>query len=136
MADLSQTAASVALGDSTTVIKKAIAGETITQGNPVYLKISDSKYWKTDADVLDTSLAAGVALTPAVADGYFLIATQGPVNLGATLTVGLEYYCSTTSGGVCAIGDLASGDFPTSLGFATTAALIDLQIRSAGVAKT
>lgn len=135
MADLSQTAANVAMGGSTTKITRVIAGEAITQGNAVYLKTSDSKYYKTDADVLATSLAAGIALTPASTDGYFVMATEGLVNLGATLTVGLEYYCSTNAGAICPIGDLTTGDFPTRLGFATSASLIDLKIFSAGVAK-
>lgn len=102
---------------------------------PVYLKTSDSKYYKTDADTLATAAAAGIALTPASTDGYLVIATSGGVNLGATLTVGLEYYCSTNFGGICAIGDLASGDYPTRLGFAISASVLQLSIVASSVAK-
>jgi len=141
MADISQTAANVAVGASTTPTKRVQAGEALTQGQPVYRSTTDSKYYKCDADTLATSICDGIVLTPAATSGYLLIAEPSAspgvslVNLGATLTVGLEYYVSTTAGGICPIADLASGDFPTSLGFATTAALLDFRSISAQVAK-
>jgi len=141
MADLSQTAANVAVGASTTPTRRVQAGEAITQGMPVYKSTSDSKYYKSDADTSAASICDGIALTPASTSGYFVIAEPSTtagislVNLGATLTVGLEYYVSTNAGGICPIADLATGDFPTSLGFATTAALLDFRSISALVAK-
>jgi hypothetical protein len=70
-----------------------------------------------------------------VTDGYGNIATAGPMNLGATLTVGLPYCCSATKGKICPYSDLTTGDYPTLLGFATTTALINVDIVVSGVAK-
>ena len=136
MAGISQTAANVTTGASTTPTKGPNgiqAGEAITHGMPVYKATVDTKFYKTDADTAAASVCDGIALTPAATNGNFTIAVPGTapgvslVNLGATLTVGLEYYVSTNAGGICAIGDLTTGDFPTSLGFATTAALLDFR---------
>ena len=133
MADLSITAANVAVGASTTPTKRVQAGEAVTQGQAVYRSTSTSKYFKCDADVLASSICDGIVLTPASTDGYCLIAepsnTAGVslVNLGATLTVGLGYYISLTAGGICVIADISTGDYPTLVGFATTAALIDFR---------
>lgn len=135
MADLSQTAANVACGGSDAEIDLVQAGEAITQGMPVYLKAADLKYYKTDADGLATADCVGIALTPAALNGYFVIQTDGDINLGATLTVGLEYYCSTNFGGICAIGDLTTGDYPTRLGVAITSSVLRMGIFAAGVAK-
>ena len=133
MADLSITAASVAVGASTTPTKRVQAGETVTQGMAVYKSTSDSKYYKCDADVLASSICDGIVLTPASAGGYMMIAepsnTAGVslVNMGATLTIGLGYYISLNAGGICVIADISTGDYPTLVGFATTAALLDFR---------
>lgn len=141
MADISQTAANVAVGASTTPTRTVQFGEALTQGMPVYKSTSDSKYYRCDADALATSICDGIVLTPAATNGYGLIALPATspgvslVNLGATLTVGLEYYVSTTAGGICPVADLASGDFPTSLGFAISTSLLDFRSVSSLVAK-
>lgn len=44
MADLSQTAANVALNDSAVKYRLVQFGEAVTQGMPVYRKTSDGKY--------------------------------------------------------------------------------------------
>jgi hypothetical protein len=49
MADISVTAASVVPGANATLIQST-AGETITAGMAVYLKASDSRWWKAQAD--------------------------------------------------------------------------------------
>ena len=135
MAAISQTPSSIAIG-ADAQISKVVAGEAITQGMPVYLKTSDGKYWKADADTLAESLVAGIAVTPAgAADASFVLQRSGLINLGATLTVGLEYYLHTTAGAIGVIGELSTGDFPCRLGFATTAAWLQLAISAAGVAK-
>ena len=137
MADLSQTAANVGLTNDagSQIDASKVYGEAVTQGNAVYLKTSDNKYWKADADAAATASADGIALTPGAADEYGVVCTEGYVDLGATLTVGETYVVSTTAGGIAPIADLGSGDYTTILGVATAADTLELNIYVSGVAK-
>ena len=142
MADISQTAANVALGGANVPTRTVQFGEAVTQGQPVYLSTTNSKYYQCDAnDGVAKAVAAGIVITPAGIDGYGVIAvpasTPGKslVNLGATLAVGTVYAVSATKGGVAPIADLSSGQFITVLGVATTTALLDLQIVVSNTAK-
>lgn len=135
MANITQTAANVAAGSSATRVQLVQAGEAITQGMPVYLA-SDGKYYQTDAN--DTAVKAqskGIAVSPASTDGYFLMAVDGLINLGATLAVGQIYCVSATKGAIAPYGDLTTNDFVTILGIATTTALMDINIVISGVQK-
>lgn len=135
MANITQTAANVAAGSSATRVQLVQAGEAITQGMPVYLA-SDGKYYQTDAN--DTAVKAqskGIGVSPASTDGYFLMAVDGLINLGATLAVGQVYCVSATKGAIAPYGDLTTNDFVTILGIATTTALMDINIVISGVQK-
>lgn len=135
MANLTQTAANVAAGSSTTRVQLVQAGESITQGMPVYLA-SDGKYYQTDAnDTAVKAQAKGIAVSPAATDGYFLMAVDGLVNLGATLAVGQIYVVSATKGAIAPYGDLTTNDYVTILGIATTTALMDINLLVSGVQK-
>ena len=135
MANITQTAANVAAGSSATRVQLVQAGETITQGMPVYLA-SDGKYYQTDAnDTAVKAQAKGIAVSPASTDGYFLMAVDGLINLGATLAVGQIYCVSATKGAIAPYGDLTTNDFVTILGIATTTALMDINIVISGVQK-
>lgn len=136
MAELTQTAANVGLTDSAgAVIQKVTYGEAITQGNVVYKKTADSEYYKADADAADTASADGIALTAGGDSEEGVIITSGPVDVGATLTVGTSYYLGTTAGAIGLESDLSTGDFPTYLGNAIAADTLDLQINVGTVAK-
>ena len=141
MAALSPAAANGAAGAAWLQTKMIQFGETVTQGMPVYKSTSDSKYYKADADTLAAAKAEAIALTPGTADSYGLIAlpsnTPGLalVNVGATLTAGQVYVVSTTAGGIAPYSDLASGDYVTILGVATTTALLDLRCIVSNTAK-
>lgn len=141
MADITVTAANVGFGASTVKTRPVQFGEAVTQGQSVYQSGTDNKYYRTDADVLATAVAAGIVMSPASTNGYGTIAVssespgQALVNLGATLAIGTVYCVSTTPGGICPVADLASGDFITILGVATTAALLDLRIVVSNTAK-
>lgn len=135
MADLSITAANVKAGSASTRVQLVQAGEAIDQGEPAYLA-SDGKYYQTDAN--DTAIKAqakGIAMTPASTDGYFLLAVDGLINLGATLAVGQVYVCSATKGGIAPYADLTTNDYVTILGVATTTALLDINLLVSGVQK-
>lgn len=141
MADLSQTAASVAIGSANCVSLRVQFGEAVTQGMPVYLS-TDAKYYKCDAnDTLAKAACAGIVLTPASTDGYGFIVRPGTVagdalvNLGATLAVGTAYAVSATLGAICPIADISSTQFPTIIGFAVSTSLLDFQVTKCSVAK-
>lgn len=138
MANLSQTAANVAIGSQITRTRVVQAGENLTQGQPVYLKASDGKYYRADANAsAEAAKAVGIALTPASTNGYAVIqeGSGGSVNLGATLTVGETYVVSATAGAIAPIADLTTGDYPCILGVATTTALIQTLFAYTGVPK-
>jgi len=141
MSDISQTAANVAIGVSTTPTRTVQVGESVTQGMPLYTS-TDGKVYQCDAN--DTAVKAAVeyiALTPASTDGYCLVAlpseTPGRslVNLGATLAVGTVYAVSATKGAIAPIADISSTQFVTVLGIATTTALLDFQPSISNTAK-
>ena len=132
---ITQTAANVAV-TSDTITTLVQVGETVTQGQPGYRNTSDQKYYQCDAnDTAAKAVCAGIFMTPATAAGYALLATDGQVNLGATLTVGMPHVLSTTKGGIDEVGSLASSSYVTTIGIAITAALFDIQIHVSGVQK-
>jgi hypothetical protein len=133
MAELTITAANVK-ATATTSVSLVQFGEAVDQGEVVYLKTSDSKYWLANNGAEATSDVAGVALTPNIADGYGIIAKSGQVDLGATLSVGQTYALASTSGKIELESDVGSGEYVTLLGVAATAALIDLDIVVSGTA--
>lgn len=134
MANISQTAANVALGVSSAPQETVQYGESVTQGQPVY-QHTDGKYYRCDAnDGAAKANCKGIALTPGSTNGYgnimkpSAVAGRSVINLGATLTVGEVYVVSATVGAIAPIGDLTSGQYVTVLGVATTTALLDFQL--------
>lgn len=135
-ADLTITAASVKKGANAQVLN-GIAGETISAGQPLYQAAASGKYLKADANSATAEVRAPkcIALHAASLDQPIQCQNKGLITIGATVTVGQAYVLSATAGGVAPISDLTAGDYPSLLGFATTAAVVDLNIVSAGVAK-
>ncbi len=79
------------------------AGETIAFGDLVYLKASDSQWYKTDADASSTSGAVriGIAVSTGADNGAMTILTYGKIRADAkfpTLTVAAPVYISGTAG--------------------------------------
>ena len=135
MADLTVTVASVAVTSSTAGVEVVQVGEAVTQGEPVYKKASDNKYWLADADASEEAAGASrLVLTPASTDGYAIVARPGAsVNVGATLTVGERYYASDTPGGIKPSADLTTGDYVTLVGVAETTSSLKLYFSATGV---
>jgi len=122
------TAGNVALAAGTTATRKNVTwGETVTQGQSVYLK-SDGKWWKADANATESAGSAGlgVALTKGSADDPGIVVTGGSMNLGATLTAGAPYFVSSTAGGICPAADLSTTEYTSYLGSATSTSVINL----------
>ena len=138
MANLSITAANVALGGSSTRTETVQAGESITQGMPVYLSSTDGKWYQSDANVVAAATAThGIAMSPAATNGYFAVSrTNGQdVNLGATLEVGQIYVVSATKGAIAPYGDLIASDYVIILGVAKTTAVLQQLFSPTGVQK-
>lgn len=134
MADLSITAASVIAGSGAKKIT-GTAGEAISAGQAVYLDSSDNEYKLADNDSATAAVRSpvGIALH-ASADGQPLtILSRGPITIGATLAAGGVYSLSSTAGGICPVADIATGDYNTVLGVATSTTVLDVQIHEAGV---
>jgi hypothetical protein len=131
MAELSITPANVKATSSTSLALVQY-GEAVDQGEAVYLKAADSKYWLAANGAEATAEMVGVALTPNVADGYGVIAKSGLVDLGATLSIGQTYALASTAGAIELESDVASTEYVTLIGVASTAALIDLDINVSG----
>lgn len=135
MADLSITAANVVAGAGATV-EHGTAGATVTAGQIVYLDDSDDKFKLADDNSGTAAVRAayGIALHGASNGQPLAVLTAGPVTIGAALTAGVAYYLSDTPGGICPVADLASGEYPTIVGIATSTTVLDVQIQAAGVA--
>jgi hypothetical protein len=126
--DLTVTAANVKATSTSAKIVRVKFGEAVTQGQAVYRKEADGEYYKADADAGTNEVAAvaGVAITPGSTDEYGYIITEGPMNIGATLTVGEIYVLSGTAGGVCPEADLANPDKVTIIGVATSSSILSV----------
>jgi hypothetical protein len=142
MADITVTAANVALGASTTPTQIVQYGEAVTQGQPLYRLAADGKWYRTDAnDGVAKAVVGAIALTPGATNAFGLVALpssvagQSLVNLGATLAVGTVYAVSANVGGIAPIADITSTQFVTVIGIATTTALLDFQPSISNTAK-
>jgi hypothetical protein len=135
MADLVITAANVAAGVGART-SSGVAGATITAGQVVYQDPADSKYKLADANSGTAAVRkpAGIALHGALAGQPLTILVQGPITIGAAVAPGVPYFASATPGGVAVAADMVTGVYPTILGIATSATVIDVLIHQSGVA--
>lgn len=135
MTDISITAANVVAGNGAK-IEHGTLGATITAGQVVYLDSSTSRYLLADNNSATAAVRAprGIALNGGANGQPGAIVISGPVTIGGTLTAGVVYYLSDTPGGICPVADLASGEYPTVLGIATSTTVLNVKIQSAGVA--
>lgn len=133
MADLTITPANV-LAEAFATQVDGVAGETIVQGQTLFLHTDDKLYKADDTTALKAD-CQGVALNGASAGQPIKYLTAGGYNPGAAVTVGTTYGLTDTAGGIGPISDRGSGDFITILGTATTTSRILLAITASGVAK-
>lgn len=137
-ADITVTAANVGVGGSADVTTRKFVqfGEAVTQGQAVYLKASDGKWWKADNDASAEAAGSGgigIALTKgASANDHGYIQTDGPIQIGATVAVGTVYVVSDAAGGIRPVADQGTGDRTTILGVATSTTVITLKVFASG----
>lgn len=121
MADLVLTAGSVLAVQSDVGAYNPQQGKgavALTQGIPVYLAADG--YRPCDATTLIKATCKGITLNQCEAGQPISLLGDGSnLNLGATLTVGAEYFVSANSGKICPRADLGSGKYIKRLGQAT-----------------
>ncbi len=124
MADLTVTATSVVTVSGT--VSSKTAGETIAAGEAVYVKSTDGKLWKMQADGTAEESGVGVEFGIALSGGavnqpvFFQI--DGSLTLGgATTAKTTAYVLSALAGKICPQADLVSTNKITYLGYATDA---------------
>ena len=136
MADLTITAASVAPGTGAKIDRRYNAGATITAGQLVYLDTTTETLLLADANASAlTAVLHGVALHGASSGQPLAVLTDGPITIGATVTLGHVYALSATAGGIAAVADLATGHYTSLLGVATSASVIDVAIHVSGAVR-
>lgn len=88
-----------AVAYETETLSNQTSGEILVQGEAVYFKESDQKWWKTDADTTTTfyNTQMGIAGSSVGANASVSIITGG-VYTTTGLTAGSKYYLSTTAG--------------------------------------
>jgi hypothetical protein len=135
MADLTITAANV-VSQAGSTAARGTAGATITAGQMVALDPADGRYKLADNNSATAALRTpgGIAMNGAANGQPLAVHTGGPITIGATLTAGVVYYLSDTPGGICPVADLASGEYPTAVGIATSTSVLKVEINASGVA--
>ncbi len=132
MADLTITAANVIAADGYGY-RDMVAGEAVTRGAPVYEKAADGKAWLASCESTSAIAAAiGICLNDAAASQPVRVMTSGTLAFGAILTAGTTY-CVSASGKICPQVDLATSDFVTRLGIATSTGNLVLSVYATGV---
>lgn len=135
MADLSITAANVVAGSGVKT-RQGTAGVAVTAGQTVYKDPTDQKYKLADCDSATAAVrrTTGIALHASANNQPLLVHYDGPLTIGATLAPGVAYYLSPNPGGICPVADLSAGDYPTIIGIAKSASVLDVKLHESGVA--
>ncbi len=134
MADLTLTAANVAArGGSKTIngtgAVALTAGQVVYESSPGVWSLADN-----DSATAAARVPGGIALNACAIGQPVRVLKSGPITIGATMTAGVAYYLSSTAGGICPVADLASGDYPTIIGIATSTTVLDVKFHTSGVA--
>lgn len=133
MADLTITSANVVKGSGAKVTQGTL-GATVTAGQVLYLDSTTGTYKLADCDSATAAVRspAGIALNGGASGQPVDVLISGPVTIGATVTGGVAYYLSPTAGGICPVADLMSGDYPTIVGIATSASVLNVKFHESG----
>ena len=134
MADITITASGFIPG-ANAKLKQYIAGETVTQGQTLYLKSSDNRLYKADADLsAEAALVVGLAANGASAgQPVDYVYEDDDLTVGATLTMANVYVASGNAGGIAPFADFANGDYLTVLLVPKSTTKAVLKLTAAGV---
>jgi hypothetical protein len=118
MADINLTEASVK-PTATTVRIRGYFGATIVQGTILYLDAADNEWKVADCTGAATDAAQGMALSSGVDGQPGWIATGGDVTVD-NLSLAAPVYILSESGQICPSADLATDDYITVIGAASS----------------
>ena len=132
--DLTITVASVQAALPVTTQQPLVAGETLTQGQSVYLKTSDNKWYKAQCDgtaeEAGSATRFGIAMNAALSGQTCIVQEGGTCTLGATVTVGAMYCISDTAGGICLQSAVPTASKITILGQGATSTTLNMALKS------
>lgn len=139
MAAIAVTATSVVPSGSTYTKQVVTWGTTVTAGQVVYQKVSSgSLWWPAQADGTQEESGYGVTMGYAMSGGSVnqlgVILTSGTVTCGGTVAAGEVYFVHGTAGSFGVRSELASTNYVTTIGQATTTAIINIAFNASGVA--
>lgn len=116
----------VALGDTTvSSLKSSVTfGEDVSEGDPVYFKTSDQKWWRAYANDASTCIGVqlGIVQADAVADATGVITRKGRDAKNTGLTAGSVHYL-TDAGGL----STTAGTYIVELGTAYATGVLDFE---------
>lgn len=108
------------------------AGEALAAGQAVYIS-SGTTYKLAHCETsAATAAARGITLHAAASGQPIRVMTGGTYTVGATVALGKVYVLST-SGLIAPVGDLATNDYVTVIGVATSTTKMRLLIYASGV---
>lgn len=86
------------------IVVDGTAGETLADGNLIYLKSADNRWWKADADTASTveNVILGIAQGAGTAGNLITsgVMLRGVDDAQTGLTAGAKYYASNSAGGI------------------------------------
>lgn len=129
MAALSITAANVRSYGNRSA---GIAGGTITRGQNVRRNTSNQIVAAVNDSAINAAVI-GIALQDVAINQPIEYHTDGLIDMGATIAVGMEYKLGT-AGGTIPVSDTAGGEFGTFIGYGITASRLLVAIVKSGVA--
>jgi hypothetical protein len=110
MANYTLNAADILAADGA-VIKTGIAGDTITAGQAIYLKLDDArKVWRASKGAAASAIVAGIALNSATANQPIFYCERGVISVTASAVPVGAVVVLSTAGGLSPAADLASGN--------------------------
>jgi hypothetical protein len=103
------------------LIESATVGENVAFGDVLYLKFSDGKWWKAQANAVGTTPAKRMALATITADASGVLLIQGSVRYDSwTLASNKVFLSAATAGAVVTTAPSSSGNQVQCLGTAKT----------------
>lgn len=112
----------------------ALSGATITAGLACYLDAVTNTIKIADNDTSSaTATVKGISLHAALANQPLRLIMGGSLGMGAILTAGVFYYLGE-DGGICPVADLATPEWVTLIGYASTTSNLVVTIINTGVA--
>lgn len=137
MADITVTPSLVAQGAGAAVDSTHLAGETITDGQSLYVKISDNRLYKAKAGgTAAEAVFYGIALHASLAGHPLECQIGGPITIGGTVVVGVVYGLTVVYGGIGPISELVSTNKLSIIGYGTSVTVIQMSPINTGVAVT